>query len=151
MRFPQTMTGQRFGKCIALCLLPWSCLSFAWSDAAGPETASPEAGHVSKGLPRDIANGTYVHSNISGTRGSNCRPLPLWGCSGPRRAGAQGEGRGEVLVTARRCFSWCAWRHAQGTRGGCRASRGPHGLSDFCDLGETCRVRGEVARCREEI
>ncbi|XP_059672673.1 uncharacterized protein LOC132316908 [Gavia stellata] len=59
------MTGQRFGKCFTLCLLPWSCLSFAWSDAAGPGTASPGAGHVRKGLPRDVVNGTYVHSNIS--------------------------------------------------------------------------------------
>lgn len=66
--FPQTMTGQRFGKCIAFCLLPWSCLSVAWSSAAGPRTALPSAGPVLKGLPRDSDNGTYVHSNISGTR-----------------------------------------------------------------------------------
>ncbi|CAM9989474.1 unnamed protein product [Bubo scandiacus] len=66
------MTGQRFGKCIALCLLPWSYLSFAWSDAAGPGTASPGSGHIRKGLARDIANGTYMHSNISAL----CTALP---------------------------------------------------------------------------
>ncbi|XP_064900754.1 sushi domain-containing protein 3-like [Columba livia] len=59
------MMGQRFRKCITLCLLPWSCLSFAWSGAAGTGTISPGAGHVRKGLPKDAANGTYVHSNIS--------------------------------------------------------------------------------------
>ncbi|XP_074428767.1 uncharacterized protein LOC141737719 [Larus michahellis] len=59
------MTGHRFGKWVALCLLPWSCLSFARSDAAGPGTSSPGAGHVRKGLPIDTANGTYAHSNIS--------------------------------------------------------------------------------------
>lgn len=98
--FPQTMTGQRFGKCIALCLLPWSCLSFAWSDAAGSRTTSPGAGHVRKGLPRDVANGTYVHSNISGTSASNRLPFPLRGCSGPHCAGTQGEGHGDTLMMA---------------------------------------------------
>ncbi|XP_064010916.1 uncharacterized protein LOC135181612 [Pogoniulus pusillus] len=59
------MTGQGLGKCIALCLLPWSCLSFAWSDSAGPKTALLRAGHARKQLPRDAANGTYMHSNTS--------------------------------------------------------------------------------------
>ncbi|XP_054023920.1 sushi domain-containing protein 3-like isoform X1 [Dryobates pubescens] len=59
------MTGQRLGKCIALCLLPWSCLSFACSEAAGPQTALLGAGHSRKRLPRDAANGTYMHSNSS--------------------------------------------------------------------------------------
>ncbi|XP_065596957.1 sushi domain-containing protein 3-like [Cyrtonyx montezumae] len=59
------MTGQRLGKCIILCLLPWSCLSVAWSSAAGPTTALPATGHIGKRLPRDFANGTYEHSNIS--------------------------------------------------------------------------------------
>uniref|UniRef100_A0A8C3BAU8 Sushi domain-containing protein n=1 Tax=Cairina moschata TaxID=8855 RepID=A0A8C3BAU8_CAIMO len=67
------MTGQRFGKCIAFCLLPWSCLSVAWSSAAGPRTALPSAGPVLKGLPRDSDNGTYVHSNIS----AQCTALPM--------------------------------------------------------------------------
>ncbi|XP_048158421.1 sushi domain-containing protein 3-like isoform X1 [Corvus hawaiiensis] len=91
------MTGQRFGKCIILCLLPWSCLSFAWSDAAGPGTASLGAGHIRKGLPRDVANGTDVHSNIS----VPCTALPP-----PRYGyyyveGGSGVSLGSVLVY------WC--------------------------------------------
>nr|XP_047917044.1 uncharacterized protein LOC125182462 [Anser cygnoides] len=66
------MTGRRFGKCIAFCLLPWSCLSVAQSSAAGPMTSLPSAGHIRKGLPRDSDNGTYVHSNIS----AQCTALP---------------------------------------------------------------------------
>lgn len=85
---------------MALCLLPWSCLSFAWSDAAGPGTALPGAGHVRKGLPRDVDNGTDMHSNISGMGASDRPPLPLQGCSGPRRAGTRGEGQGDVLMVA---------------------------------------------------
>ncbi|XP_068787290.1 uncharacterized protein [Struthio camelus] len=59
------MTGRRFGKCIALCLLPWSCLSVAWSHAAGPASAPPGARRLGKGPLGDLANGTYGHSNIS--------------------------------------------------------------------------------------
>lgn len=86
--FPQTMTGRRFGKCIAFCLLPWSCLSVAQSSAAGPMTALPSAGHIRKGLPRDSDNGTYVHSNISGTRASVCPPLGLLGAPRCSRRGS---------------------------------------------------------------
>ncbi|XP_040451976.1 sushi domain-containing protein 3-like isoform X1 [Falco naumanni] len=91
------MTGQRFGKCIALCLLPWSCLSFAWSDAAGPWTASPGAGHVRKGLPRDVANGTYVHSNIS----APCTTLP------PPRYGYYYVDRGSGVSLGSVLVYWC--------------------------------------------
>ncbi|XP_064366843.1 uncharacterized protein LOC135328204 [Dromaius novaehollandiae] len=60
------MTGRRFGKCtIALCLLPWSCLSIAHSNAAGPATTSPAAGRLWKGPLGDAANGTSRHSNVS--------------------------------------------------------------------------------------
>lgn len=85
------MKGQRFGKCIVLCLLPWSCLSFAWSYAAGPGTASLAAGHVKKGLPSDAANGTDVQSNFSGTEMSHLPPL-LCGLPAPHGAGTQGKG-----------------------------------------------------------
>ncbi|XP_075013716.1 uncharacterized protein LOC142085527 [Calonectris borealis] len=91
------MTGQRFGKCIALCLLPWSCLSFAWSDAAGPGTASPGAGHVRKGLPRDVANGTYVHNNIS----APCTALP------PPRYGYYDVDRGSGVSLGSVLVYWC--------------------------------------------
>lgn len=89
------MTGHRLGKCIVLCLLPWSCLSFAWSDAAGPGTASLGAGHVRKGLPRDAANGTDVQSNISGTEMSDGAPAcACAGCLAPR-SGHTGKGRAQ--------------------------------------------------------
>ncbi|XP_074954366.1 uncharacterized protein LOC142059253 [Phalacrocorax aristotelis] len=91
------MTGQRFGKCIAFCLLRWSCLSFAWSDAAGPGTASPGAGHVRRGLPRDVANGTYVHSNIS----APCTALP------PPRYGYYYVDRGSGISLGSVLVYWC--------------------------------------------
>lgn len=93
----QTMKGQRFGKCIVLCLLPWNCLSFAWSDAGGPGTTSLGAGHVRKGLPRDAANGTDVQSNISGTEVSDFPALPLRAARGPRcrHTGGRAQGRGD--------------------------------------------------------
>lgn len=95
------MTGHRLGKCIVLCLLPWSCLSFAWSDAAGPGTATLGAGHVRKGLPRDAANGTEVQSNISGTEMSDRAPsCACVGCLGPseRAQGCAAEAAGASLV-----------------------------------------------------
>ncbi|XP_074914195.1 uncharacterized protein LOC142045008 [Buteo buteo] len=91
------MTGQKFGKCIALCLLPWSCLSFAWSDAAGAGTASPGAGHVRKGLPGDIANGTNVRSNISAL----CTALP------PPRHGYYYVDRGSGISVGSVLVYWC--------------------------------------------
>ncbi|XP_074681509.1 uncharacterized protein LOC141923776 [Strix aluco] len=97
------MMGQRFGKCIALCLLPWSCLSFAWSDdAAGPGTASPGSGHIRKGLARDIANGTYMHSNISAA------PQPSG--SGSRAAVAASLLSGAVILVLSVSFAVCCWR-----------------------------------------
>ncbi|KAJ7422791.1 sushi domain-containing protein 3-like [Pitangus sulphuratus] len=91
------MAGQRFEKCIALCLLPWSCLSFAWSDAAGPGTASAGAGHVRKGLPRDAANGTDVHSNIS----VPCTAVP------PPRYGYYYVDRGSGISLGSVLIFWC--------------------------------------------
>ncbi|CAN8211338.1 unnamed protein product, partial [Coccothraustes coccothraustes] len=91
------MTGQRLGKCIVLCLLPWSCLSFAWSDAAGPGTPSLGAGHVSKGLPRDAANGTDVQSNIS----VPCTALP------PPRYGYYYVDRGSGVSLGSVLVYWC--------------------------------------------
>ncbi|XP_071406025.1 sushi domain-containing protein 3-like [Pithys albifrons albifrons] len=91
------MMGQRFRKSIALCLLPWSCLSFAWSDAAGSSTASPGAGHIRKGLPRDVANGTDVHSNIS----VPCTALP------PPRYGYYYVDRGSGVSLGSVLVYWC--------------------------------------------
>ncbi|XP_063252296.1 uncharacterized protein LOC134550016 isoform X2 [Prinia subflava] len=91
------MTGQRFGKCIVLCLLPWSCLSFAWSDAAGPGTASLGAGHVRKGLPRDAANGTDEQSNMS----VPCTALP------PPRYGYYYVDRGSGVSLGSVLVYWC--------------------------------------------
>ncbi|KAM6417538.1 uncharacterized protein J5M81_004940 [Pluvialis apricaria] len=91
------MTGQRFGKRMALCLLPWSCLSFAWSDAAGPGTALPGAGHVRKGLPRDVDNGTYTHSNIS----APCTALS------PPRHGYYYVDRGSGISLGSVLVYWC--------------------------------------------
>ncbi|XP_071279276.1 sushi domain-containing protein 3-like [Agelaius tricolor] len=91
------MTGQRLGKCIVLCLLPWSCLSFAWSDAAGPGTASLGAGHVRKGLPRDAANGTDAQSNIS----VPCTALP------PPRYGYYYVDRGSGVSPGSVLVYWC--------------------------------------------
>ncbi|KAM6092365.1 sushi domain-containing protein 3-like [Theristicus caerulescens] len=91
------MTGQRLGKCIAFCLLPWSCLSFSWSDAAGPGTISPGAGHIRKGLPRDVANRTYVHSNIS----APCTALP------PPRYGYYYVDRGSGISLGSVLVYWC--------------------------------------------
>ncbi|XP_062432850.1 uncharacterized protein LOC134140828 [Rhea pennata] len=60
------MTGRgRLGKCVALCLLPWSCLSVAGGGAAGPALASPGAGRPGKGPLADVANGTSGRSNVS--------------------------------------------------------------------------------------
>ncbi|XP_072779397.1 uncharacterized protein [Taeniopygia guttata] len=91
------MTGKRFRKCIFLCLLPWSCLSFAWSDADGPGAASPGAGHVRKGLPRDAANGTDVQSNIS----VPCTALP------PPRYGHYYVDRGSGVSLGSVLVYWC--------------------------------------------
>ncbi|XP_062347389.1 sushi domain-containing protein 3-like [Cinclus cinclus] len=91
------MAGQRFGKRIVLCLLPWSCLSFAWSDAAGPGTASLGAGHVRKGLPRDGANGTDVQSNVS----VPCTALP------PPRYGYYYVDRGSGVSLGSVLVYWC--------------------------------------------
>ncbi|XP_075284875.1 uncharacterized protein LOC142362223 [Opisthocomus hoazin] len=92
------MTGQRLRECIALCLLPWSCLSFTWSDGAGPRTVSPRAGHVREALPRDvIANGTYVHSNIS----APCTALP------PPRYGYHYVARGSGVSLGSVLVYWC--------------------------------------------
>ncbi|XP_074395648.1 uncharacterized protein LOC141728831 isoform X2 [Zonotrichia albicollis] len=91
------MTGQRLGKCIVLCLLPWSCLSFAWSDAAGPGTASLGAGHVRMGLPRAAANGTEAQSNIS----VPCPPLP------PPRHGYYYVDRGSGVSPGSVLVYWC--------------------------------------------
>lgn len=121
------MTGQKFRKCIALCLLPWSCLSFAWSDAAGPGTASPGAGHVRKGLPGDIANGTDVRSNISGTRASDRPPLlPLQGCSGPPTP-TPGAGTHAVKGAGTRC----PWRDDASPDGRGGTARARVGLRGF--------------------
>uniref|UniRef100_A0A8C0UAY4 Sushi domain-containing protein n=1 Tax=Cyanistes caeruleus TaxID=156563 RepID=A0A8C0UAY4_CYACU len=91
------MTGQKLGKCIVLCLLPWSCLSFAWSDAAGPGAASLGAGHVRKGLPRDAANGTDVQSNMS----VPCTALP------PPRYGYYYVDRGSGVSVGSVLVYWC--------------------------------------------
>ncbi|XP_061871828.1 uncharacterized protein LOC133628050 [Colius striatus] len=91
------MRGQRFGKCITLCLLPWCCLSFALSDAASPGTASPGVGHVRKRLPRDNDNGTYMHSNTS----ASCMALP------PPRYGYYYVDRGSGISLGSVLVYWC--------------------------------------------
>ncbi|XP_058661920.1 uncharacterized protein LOC132073473 [Ammospiza nelsoni] len=91
------MTGHGLGKCIVLCLLPWSCLSFAWSDAAGPGTASLGAGHVRKGLPRAAANETEAQSNIS----VPCPALP------PPRHGYYYVDRGSGVSPGSVLVYWC--------------------------------------------
>ncbi|XP_030301648.1 sushi domain-containing protein 3-like [Calypte anna] len=91
------MKGQRFGKCTTLCLLLWGCLSFPWSDAVGSGTASPRVGHVKKGLPRDIANGTDPHSNIS----APCTALP------PPRHGHYYVDKGSGVSLGSVLVYWC--------------------------------------------
>ncbi|XP_053912911.1 uncharacterized protein LOC128850997 [Cuculus canorus] len=91
------MMEQRFGNCITLCLLPWSCLSFAWSDVAGPGTTWPGAEHVRKWLSRDIVNGTYVHSNTS----APCMALP------PPRYGYYYVDRGSGVSLGSVLVYWC--------------------------------------------
>ncbi|XP_072722771.1 uncharacterized protein [Ciconia boyciana] len=91
------MTGQRFGKCVALCLLPWSCLSFAWSGAAGPRTALPRAGDIRKGVSREVTNGTYMPSNIS----APCTALP------PPRYGYYYVDRGSGVSLGSVLVYWC--------------------------------------------
>ncbi|XP_021250109.1 uncharacterized protein LOC110397713 [Numida meleagris] len=86
------MTGQRLEKCIALCLLPWSCLSVARNSAAGPA-----AEHIGKRLPRDFANGTYEHSNIS----AQCTALP------PPRHGHYYVDRGSGVSVGSVIVYWC--------------------------------------------
>ncbi|XP_072214963.1 uncharacterized protein [Excalfactoria chinensis] len=91
------MTGQRLGKCITLCLLPWSCLSVARSSAAGPMTALPATGQIWKRLPRDFANGTYERSNIS----AQCAALP------PPRHGHYYVDRGSGVSVGSVIVYWC--------------------------------------------
>lgn len=105
----QTMTGQRLGKCITLCLLPWSCLSVARSSAAGPMTALQATGQIRRRLPRDFANGTYEQSNISGTQVS----LSICGAGvGTHSAWEYLQGHAGASVVG-------VWG------GGCRALHGP--------------------------
>ncbi|XP_069713468.1 uncharacterized protein [Phaenicophaeus curvirostris] len=91
------MMGHRFGNCITLCLLPWSCLSFACSDVAGPGTTSPGAEYVRKGLSRDVANRTYVHSSIS----APCSALP------PPHYGYYNVDRGSGISLGSVLVYWC--------------------------------------------
>ncbi|CAM4468894.1 uncharacterized protein LOC125630034 [Caretta caretta] len=59
------MKGQRSGKCLALCMLAWSCLHFAWSDAISSGATFTGAGSIGRGFPSDVTNRTDVRSNLS--------------------------------------------------------------------------------------
>ncbi|XP_010211209.1 PREDICTED: sushi domain-containing protein 3-like [Tinamus guttatus] len=85
------MTGRRSAGGIALCLLPWSCLSVACGDAAA---ASPSAGPV---LPGAAANGTSGHSNGS----AECTALV------PPRYGSYDVERGSGSSLGSVVAYWC--------------------------------------------
>ncbi|XP_074807050.1 sushi domain-containing protein 3-like [Natator depressus] len=59
------MKGQRSGKCLALCMLAWSCLHFAWSDAISSGATFTGAGSIGRGFPSDVTNRTAVCGNLS--------------------------------------------------------------------------------------
>ncbi|KYO17515.1 hypothetical protein Y1Q_0020115 [Alligator mississippiensis] len=59
------MKGQKSGKCMTLCVLAWSSLQFALSDAIGSMAAFTGAGTIMRGFPRDFNNKTNMHSNVS--------------------------------------------------------------------------------------
>lgn len=71
------MKGQKSGKCMTLCVLAWSSLQFALSDAIGSMAAFTGAGTIMRGFPRDFNNKTNMHSNVSGTIRIQHRPLTL--------------------------------------------------------------------------